>query len=337
MIIKFIKTSFINRIFILIMTNKEKYIQFLCSTTENIPIFMQDWWLNIATNNSWDVLLIEKNDEIIAAMPVFIRKRYCFLSIVPPNLTPRNGLYIKREDNCNLYSFYERENNIMEDLANQINKRHLSLFVYSFFPEIKSHLGFYWHGFNATIHYTYKVDVSDIDKTFLSFHKKRRQYIRDAQRNVSSIITKDYDIEYLYSLWQKIFKRQNIQTPVSFKMFSTLVKESEKRNQGKMFVAKDKDKNVLAFLFIVWDKETCYNLISARNEEKDCFHTESLLIYSAMCFINSIGLKDYDMEGSMIKGVERYFRSFSAKQTPYIVIEKYYSKIYKFLRKIKHN
>jgi len=47
------------------MTNKDKYSQF-CAEHRDIPIFSQPWWLDAVCSDSWDVILIERNNKIIA-------------------------------------------------------------------------------------------------------------------------------------------------------------------------------------------------------------------------------------------------------------------------------
>ena len=46
--------------------------------------------------------------------------------------------------------------------------------------------------------------------------------------------------------------------------------------------------------------------------------------------------KIYDFEGSMIRGIELYFRSFGARQIPYFEISKVNSKFYQIIDFIKN-
>jgi lipid II:glycine glycyltransferase (peptidoglycan interpeptide bridge formation enzyme) len=318
------------------VSNKDKY-SLLCKEEKQMPIFLQDWWLECVSCGRWDAFLVQREGKTLAALPYYVKKKYGFLLCIPPVMTPRNGIFIRHTSNLNLSASYEEENSIMEELAEQINALHPAYFSCNFFPFITSHLGFFWQGFSATVRYTYKVDVSDIEQTFLSFEKKRRQYIRGAERIVAKIDTQYKDLQALYLLFSAIFSSQRIKTPLSFSEFKDIITQSQAREAGKLFVALDKEENVMAFLFVVWDTQTCYNLISARNKEEKNSHAESLLIYQAMKNANAMGLKDYDLEGSMIKGVEKYFRSFGAVRTPYMSIEKVFNPLYRFFRAIKHH
>ena len=49
------------------MTNKEKYTIF-CEQNDFVPIFSQPWWMDaVCIDGYWDVLLYEKNEEILGA------------------------------------------------------------------------------------------------------------------------------------------------------------------------------------------------------------------------------------------------------------------------------
>ena len=59
------------------MTAKEEYI-ILSKNNNDIPVFMQPWWLDTVTKKNWDVFLYKKKDNIIAAMPYYIVKKLFF-------------------------------------------------------------------------------------------------------------------------------------------------------------------------------------------------------------------------------------------------------------------
>ena len=47
-----------------------------------------------------------------------------------------------------------------------------------------------------------------------------------------------------------------------------------------------------------------------------------LLVWKALEFVSSIGLTEFDFEGSMIESIEAVGRAFGAKQVPYFAISK---------------
>ena len=77
------------------MTNKELYRE-LCLHTSNLPIFMQDWWMDaVCAGKQWDVLLsYDSNGNIQAAMPYLIRKKAWMKYIVMPQQTQIGGMWL---------------------------------------------------------------------------------------------------------------------------------------------------------------------------------------------------------------------------------------------------
>ena len=82
------------------MENKERYINF-CKKECYIPIFSRPWWLDaVCGPDMWDVILIERGNEIVASFPYFMKRgnlgmRY----ITMPVLTQKLGPYIKYPEN----------------------------------------------------------------------------------------------------------------------------------------------------------------------------------------------------------------------------------------------
>jgi len=63
----------------------------------------------------------------------------------------------------------------------------------------------------------------------------------------------------------------------------------------------------------------------------------SLCMWEAIQFAATV-TKSFDFEGSMLETVERFFRAFGAKQTPYFAISKINSKLlktYRFLQEMR--
>ena len=58
----------------MICSNKQKY-ENVCKK-EPIPILSQYWWLDaVYIDGEWDVALIEKNEEVIASLPYYLKQK----------------------------------------------------------------------------------------------------------------------------------------------------------------------------------------------------------------------------------------------------------------------
>ncbi|MDO5760197.1 MAG: GNAT family N-acetyltransferase [Bacteroidota bacterium] len=315
------------------MTSKEKY---LLLEQEDLPVFLQSWWLDIVCGEQWEVFLYESKGNILAAFPFFRYKNYGFLSIIPPLLTPVCGCYINYKYCKNNIERYSLENNSTLAFAKFIDEQKPANFVYTLSPENFFSMGFYWQKFQTSVRYTYRIDNLDANLCFKNFHKSLRKSIRDAEKKLS--FSENYNsTEEIYNLLKQTYIRQKTSIPYSFNIFNNIVKEATNRNQGKLFVAKDNNQHINGAIFILWDKNTCYNLIGGIANDSLQNDVMAFLTWNAIKYACTLGVKVFDMEGSMIKGVEHHFRLYNTKRVSYLVINKEYSLLYKCLRKIKNN
>jgi len=315
------------------VTNKEKY-RILCQNSSEISVFMQDWWLDAACQNDWDVLLYEQNNRIVAALPYFIQKKLCFKTILPPYLTPINALYISYEKGMNISTKYSFEIEVMDYFAKQINQLGMDYYCQKFDYRIKNWLGFYWNGFTQTTYYTYRIeDLSDMDSVYQNISSKRRRSIRNAQETIR--IDEDINNEDFYKLLSMSFERQKKTIPYSFEVFERIEKACFERGVSKKLVAKDTQGGKLAVMYLIFDNNICYTLASGANPKYRDSGAMALLNWRAIEIANQLSMKEVDFTGSMMKNVEKFLRFYGATQTPYFLIEKKFSKLYTILKNIK--
>lgn len=312
------------------MTTKDKYKEKFCDN-KDIYVFFQPWWLDTVCNEMWDVLKACDGANNEAYMPIHVYKKYGITSIRPPAFTPYCGIIYESETDEKLHTKYKLENDICECFATSIDKMKLDACFYTFKPEFFCATPFVQHGFSAELRYTYRINIADMDTCFENFSKTLRKKLRKC---FDSLVceTENYDLRQLYGILHQVYAKQNKPVPYSFELYQSVVENSLQNNQGQMFVVKDKQGNVNSHLFVIWDNKACYALIGANDQSYLQNNAGIYAQYLSMTFAHNMGIKQYDTEGSMLKGVEEYFMQFSGIRTPYIYITKYYNNIYKSLR-----
>lgn len=316
------------------MSNKDKFISF-CQSNQSIPIFMQYWWLDAVSGDNWDVILMEENNKIIAFLPYFLHKKYCFKSIIPPHLTPIGGIWLSYEKGMHQTSRYTHEIKVMDFIAKEIDKLKIDFFSQKFNHKITNWLGFYWNGFKQTTCYTYRInDLENIDLIYQNIASKKRRIIRNAEENI--VIDNEITNEKFYEILSMSFKRQGLNMPYSYSLFERIEKECSQRQRSSKLVAKDKQGNIEAVMYLVFDETTCYTLASGADPKYRDSGAMALLNWKAMELAHKMGKKEFDFTGSMMQNVEKFFRFYGATLTPYFLIEKNYSKLYSLLRSLKH-
>ena len=308
---------------------KQKYKQF--AKKENLPIFMQPFWLDSVCEDGmeWDVILYEKGGEIWGSFVYVIKKKFGFTLITMPKLTQFLGPYIKYPKGQKYYKKLSWEKEIMNYFIDNLPK--FDYFNMNFHYSITNWLPFYWRGFKQTTRYTYIIDnnltIEELSKNFETDIRRRR---RKAEK-LGIIVEESQDIKKIYDLANMTFIRQGIQIPYSFEFLKKLYENN--KNNIRINVAKYKDIYIAGNLLLIDKNSITYLIGGIDNNYKD-LGAMDLIQYHSIKYALENSL-NFDFEGSMIESIEKYFRSFGSKQTPYFQITKTNSKILKIRNSIK--
>jgi len=307
------------------MTNKQKYREF-CKQEEDIPIFSKDWWLDaVCVDGEWDVALVEKGGQIVASMPYYIKQDGMFNLMTMPTLTQTMGPYIKYPQGQKYYKKLSWEKEMMTALIDQFPE--VDTFNQSFHHSVTNWLPFYWKGFNSSVRYTYIVEDITIDELEKNFETDIRRRRRKATK-LGIKVFEGSDIEIFYDLNMKTFKRQGMAKPYTLDFIKNIYNIAKKHNSCKMFFAKDADNQIIAANFMIYDKNSVYYVMGGIEPTKKDLGAMDLVQYESIKFAITTN-RIFDFEGSMIESIEKYFRSFGAKQKPYLQIYKTNSKLWK--------
>lgn len=311
------------------ITNKERYREF-CQKEPTLPIFLKDWWLDaVCVGGTWDVTLVDKKDEIRAALPYYIRKKHLGLTIIEmPQLTQTMGPWLGTST-----AKYSRRLAKQKKLMNSLicNLPPFNIFKQNFNYSIESWLPFYWHGFEQSTRYTYVIeDLTNLEKIWRSFQENIRGDIKKAKNRFGLKVDNTPDIDKFFELNDSTFRRQGLQPPYSLDFVCRLDNSCKANNARKIFYARDDQGTVHAAIYIVWDEISAYYLMGGTDQSYRNTGATSLCMWEAIKFASTV-TERFDFEGSMIESVERFFRAFGARQIPYFQIKKVNSRLLKLI------
>lgn len=313
------------------MDNKEKY-RIVCETNREIPIFSRPFWLDaVSEDGEWDVVLAERNQEVVATMPYYMKKKALFRYITMPVLTPRLGPWIQYPQDQKYTNKIAFEKEILTELAEKLPP--FDYFIQSFNYNIDNWLPFHWRNYEQTTRYTYVIDnLSDLDEVYGNFRSNIRQNIRKAEKLVR--VDQDDDIEKFYEINRRTFQRQQLTMPYSLQMLKRLDQACAERQCRKMWFAVDRDGNIHCSLYLVWDEHSAYYLMGGGDPVLRNSGAMSLLMWEAIRYAPGV-TRRFDFEGSMLEPVERFIRAFGAVQKPYMCVTKTNSKVYRAMKLAK--
>ena len=315
------------------MTNKEIYRDF-CQNTPELPIFMQDWWLDaVCAGKQWDVLLcVESADgshvlsvgeqdvqreRIVAVLPYLIRKRAWMRYIIMPQMTQIGGAWL-REDVAHDVQKVEA---IGQTLVQQLSALHLD-YYYQHYP-IDSPLVEYLRlqGFKVKERVTYRIeDLSNLDAVINAFSKNKK---RQLQKALSLHADYNLNIEDFYRFHMDCLHQQGKAISYSREFLLVLERKTKRLNQSQILAIRNADEQLLAAAFLVWDKHSMYYLIPCYSPLHKDSGAGALLVLEAIKLARKLGVA-FDFEGSMIRGVAQHYKQFGSTPTTYYSVEKYY-------------
>lgn len=297
---------------------KVKYRAF-CENEPTLGLFRQAWWLDaLCGAQSWDVALVEKGAEIVAALPYKTASKYGFRVLSQPAYTPHLGPWMKKTD-AKLAERYAREKDLMTALISSLPR--FDYFQQQWPPDITNWLPFYWKGFQQKTIYTYCLDnIASHEALWSGFRENVRTDIRKAERR-NQVSVSTGTVDDIIQLQEMTFRRQKLSVSYSADLLRSIDIACAEKKCRRIFVARGPDGQAHAGAFVVWDGNTAYYLIGGGNPDLRNSGATALCLWEAIKFASTVASR-FDFEGSMIEPIERFFRAFGASQTPYFSVWK---------------
>lgn len=285
-------------------TNRDLYRKF-CKENKDIPIFLQPFWLDIASAD-WDVILYsentidhEKHSKIIAALPYCIKGNFVTKRIFLPEINfYQSILFIQNISK-------EEQQKIAINLFKQ-----LPFVIKSYFKFLPAYQKIKLNtiGFKHEIYTTYVLQK-----------KASYQLSKHHQRHIQKGIKLSYQIEnsknipLSYQLIADTFFRKNIKPKLPLNTFLQIDSIFKKHQCGKILNCLDSNKNLLATLLFVEDNISIYYLFSGYNINYKNSGAITFLLHHIIQEALEKG-KVFNFCGSQNKNIATYFKGFGAQQ-----------------------
>ncbi|MCL4870650.1 MAG: GNAT family N-acetyltransferase [Anaerolineae bacterium] len=281
-------------------------------------LFHTTIWLK-ASDLPFRIYALFKGEKIVGGLVVSFKETNWFGRITErPTLTPYTGLVVfaPTSKRTTAYTqFKEIATKIIESVKSdftEINLR-LSPYVYDVQP-------FIWAGFKTGVRYTYIVEIARLEDTWLNLDENRRRNIKKAEK-IGLTICSSLNLLDCISLFRATRSQSDVWEPLVVRYATHL----QEHGLAKTIGVRDSDGNLIAAVYIVWDRYRSYYLLGGFNEQVTDRQAGqvamSFALWDAMCFSrNELGLFEFDLEGSMIPGVELFFRKFGGQLKPFYTI-----------------
>jgi hypothetical protein len=273
-------------------------------------IFQEPWWLDAVAPGAWRDITVTSGGVVRARWPIYQERRGVFDVITLPPLTHRLGPWLDLGDATKSARRYELEKDLTVALLEQL-PRHDILQI-TCHSGITNMLPFVWAGFEETARYTYIVDLKQSEtELWDALRENIRRESRKARKQLK-IETID-DVNECIRLIGKTYARQGNPNPFDSPAMRRLDAACAQRGRREMLVARDESGAIHAAIYLVWDATTTYYLAGGADPELRTSGAHSLLIWEALVRSRARST-EFDMTGSMVESIERFFRAFGGQQ-----------------------
>ncbi|MDR2681336.1 MAG: GNAT family N-acetyltransferase, partial [Tannerella sp.] len=187
--------------------------------------------------------------------------------------------------------------------------------------EFTDWLPFYWAGYSQTTRYTYVLNgLKDTARLLSNMSRQTRRNINRAEKQPITV-RGDVPTDDFFRIQSLTFQRQNKRNTQSPAILRRLIETARKRGQGDIFGGYDREGNLHAVAFVVWQRSSAYYIAGGGDPALRSSGAHSLVMWEAIKYVSQ-HTDRFDFEGSMIVGVERFFREFGAVQMPYFTISR---------------
>ncbi len=302
----------------------------LCAT-ENVPIFMQNWWLDaVCTEGGWSVVLAgDKNGkgEIEAALTFATRKKWGLTTLSEPLLSPFCGVWFRRNTFKKQHEgiTYRKQN--LEKLIQALPFAHR--YSFRLHVSLTDWQPFYWANWRQETRYTYRLALDDLTIVCDNFNENTKRNIKKAQQHFTIHSTDDFD-KFL-EINALTYQRQRINAPIALETWQSVERVLSEKKRRRIFFAKNTEGVVEGAIYVVFDNTTAYYLAGGATDAGRLSGAMHGLLAHALQEAAAAGCSIFDFEGSMLQGVEPFFRGFGGELTPYFRVFKYANRFLEFI------
>jgi Acetyltransferase (GNAT) domain len=239
-------------------------------------IFHEEWWLEAATGGHFGAAEVRAGGRVVGRLPFHKTKRFGLAMIRMPELTHFLGPAIDEGEGTPNTRFLKRL---------QITRELLERLPRASWQYVKCHRGvteaiaFQDLGFRTYVQFTHEIAPQPPSVLWEQRRNKTRNVIRRAEERFSVTELAD-PCEFLR------FYERNLDLTVQAsgldgRLCREILSESLDRKRGRILAARDRNHQIVAANFYVWDEMSSFYLLSMRSQGF-CNGAITLLIWEAI-------------------------------------------------------
>lgn len=284
-----------------------------------IGVFASKKWLSIYGDALTLIGIYKDEHQLIGGFYFLNTKKYGFTFLKLPPYTPHCGLFFI-SDSKNNSSINNFSKEVMNEVCTFFTNQKSALTVLAFPSAIIDFQPFIWEKYKVIPNYTYRISLEKtIEDIKSNFDSKNRNVINKSNKEEVVVKENVLDKEELYQFFVDSLNTTDANI-YSTELKNVFTKFSDDTNSFS--VSAYKNNELLGNVFCVFDEKNCYYLLGGVNKKSGVQGVNNLLVQKSIEKAKELGCKTFDFEGSMLKGVEKFFRSFGPELVPYFTVNK---------------
>ena len=266
----------------------------------------------------WSGIEVFDGQKLVAVMPLHVRTRRGFKVSLQAPFVQYWGLFLDQRPSAKVYKQFSWERKVVQAAVEAIPKD-LRWFAHGFSPHFRYPLPFHWQDYQLRSRYTYLLDISGEEKDLWAGLGKNTKYEINKAKGLE--VREGPDAGSLLGLVEKnaVAGKQLLRGEEAA-LLKKIVSDSLAHSEGFVLEAWEGERLSAAGFFATFEHKTVY-LMSAQDPSQKQNGAMTRLVWEALLRRRGAG-QIFDFEGSMLEGVEGFFRGFGARPVSYLFIEK---------------
>lgn len=285
----------------------------------HIGVFASKRWLSVYGDKLSLVGIYKDEHQLIGGFLFMNTKKYGFSFAKLPPYTPHCCLFFTSESK-NKSSANNFSKEVITEVCSYFDKKKSSLTVLAMPSGVIDLQPFIWKNYKVIPNYTYRINLTQsIEDIKSNFDSKNRNVINKAIKEEVIVNENTLNKNELFSFFANSLSTTdaNIYTEELKNIF-----EHFATSENSFSMEARKNNELIGVVFCVYDKLNCYYLLGGVNKNSGIQGVNNLLVQKSIEKAKASGCTTFDFEGSMLKGVEKFFRSFGPELVPYYTVNK---------------
>lgn len=289
----------------------------LTTPSHSRPLFYQNWWLDtVCAHGKWQRVTASYKNTFTAEFVLFEKSKYSFSYATQPPYTPYSGLFFFPSHEVMDYPSLGAAESMVTEILKQIDEP--QLLTCNLHPSITNHFPFHLLGFSQTTRYTYIIPYHSEDIILSKMKPQLRNILKNKYNE--KLVERNTPSSDLLTLLKNHFQNRQIQKFFHPDIIESLITQGLSRHCCHTYGFRNNE-GILTSAVITFSDASSHYCVFTASAESAGSEEVSFLLWTAIK--DAIATKkSFDFEGSMIPGVEKFYRSFGGDQIPYHQITK---------------